>query len=44
MTILVKSYIFSHWRREIGISDFKDIYISAIQQEAELEEILVILL
>ena len=44
MTILVKSYTFSHWRRWTGVNNFKDIYISAIHQEIGLEKILVILL
>lgn len=40
----VKRCVFSHRRREIVINNWKDIYVSAIQQEIRVEEIEVILL
>ena len=40
----MKRCAFSHPRRGIGVSDLKDIDTSAIQQEIEVQEIMVILL
>lgn len=44
MAFLVKRCSFSHWSREIGINNFEDIYVSAVQKQVGLEKTLFILL